>query len=357
MHEKDKIMAFEDRCSPQSAPSPPGIPHSPQNTSSATAMIYNNNNTTEHNNSSPINQEMSLSISTNQQLSMQVRVKQENESSPSPDVVTNQLQPINFSITKILSDNFGKISKKCEKRNSLFRPYDINENSSSTNSISNSNNNNSQNSKCVNKLTVSSVHKLSKYRRNSQSPADSAIDFSRTTTNGSVENVKNNLFASFNVSSSYPKIHEEILNSKHKFHQLHQHAQSPQQQHQQQQQYHQYHHQLAESAFSKIPPLGNLCKTVSQIGQSKCISPAIKNDLLPSPTSSTSSSMHHQHTISANQQISQSPLTPSGRDSGMDSSDDTKSESGSSTKDGDSAQLWPAWVYCTRYSDRPSSGK
>lgn len=42
-------MAFEDRCSPQSAPSPPGIPHSPQKTaivlvtnSSDSQNIYNN---------------------------------------------------------------------------------------------------------------------------------------------------------------------------------------------------------------------------------------------------------------------------------------------------------------------------
>ena len=24
---------------------------------------------------------------------------------------------------------------------------------------------------------------------------------------------------------------------------------------------------------------------------------------------------------------------------------------------GPNGQLWPAWVFCTRYSDRPSSGK
>lgn len=42
-------------------------------------------------------------------------------------------------------------------------------------------------------------------------------------------------------------------------------------------------------------------------------------------------------------------------DSGMESSEDTKSETGS-TKDENGSQLWPAWIYCTRYSDRPSSG-
>lgn len=34
-------MAFEDRCSPQSAPSPPGIPHSPQKT--AIVLVTNGN--------------------------------------------------------------------------------------------------------------------------------------------------------------------------------------------------------------------------------------------------------------------------------------------------------------------------
>lgn len=45
--------------------------------------------------------------------------------------------------------------------------------------------------------------------------------------------------------------------------------------------------------------------------------------------------------------------------SGLDSSDDTRSESGGSTKEdnGQGQSAWPAWVYCTRYSDRPSSGK
>lgn len=324
-------MAFEDRCSPQSAPSPPGIPHSPQNSTSATAMICTSSGT----NGSPIGHEMSLSISAPEQLSMQLRVKQEYaSSSPSSPDVTNDTQPINFSITKILSDNFGKVSSRkssSEKAGgTLFRPYDMNEILTNTGSNSAS--------KCVNKI-ASVVHKLSHYRGNSVSPSDSAIDFSRT--NDSLENAKNSLFASFNVTS-YPKIHDEIINGKHKYHHLQQH----------------YHH-LAESAFSKIPPLGNLCKTVSQIGQSSSISLTVKNDLLPSPTSSTSSVQHHHHqqTTPALQHPQNAMPTSSGRDSGMDSSDDTKSESGSSTKDGDSAQLWPAWVYCTRYSDRPSSGE
>lgn len=41
-----------------------------------------------------------------------------------------------------------------------------------------------------------------------------------------------------------------------------------------------------------------------------------------------------------------------------DSNHQEKSSSSSSSSEGGSSQpmLWPAWVYCTRYSDRPSSG-
>ena len=31
--------------------------------------------------------------------------------------------------------------------------------------------------------------------------------------------------------------------------------------------------------------------------------------------------------------------------------------SGADSKNGTNQSLWPAWIYCTRYSDRPSSGK
>lgn len=44
----------------------------------------------------------------------------------------------------------------------------------------------------------------------------------------------------------------------------------------------------------------------------------------------------------------------------IDLSKETKSEttaSANSSSDSQQPMLWPAWVYCTRYSDRPSSGK
>lgn len=275
-------MAFEDRFSPQSAPSPPGAPHSPQNTTSASAMIICSTNS-----SLPIHQEMSLNTS-NDRLSPAVVIKQE-------DCSTNQ---ITFSITNILSEKFGKINKKCEKKSSLFRPYDID-------SICN---------------TKSQVNRTINNKLTSRLDSESALDFSR---NNYLE--KSNILNNFN-QSVYPRIHEEILNSK------------------------KYQQHLSESAFSKIPPLGNLCKTVSQIGRQSTPSPVVRNDLLPSPISSVSSARNEGNGSQNSHQI------VANRDSGMESSDDAKSESGS-TKDDNGSQLWPAWVYCTRYSDRPSSGK
>lgn len=39
------------------------------------------------------------------------------------------------------------------------------------------------------------------------------------------------------------------------------------------------------------------------------------------------------------------------------SSDSDSSQASSTTKKNQQPLLWPAWVYCTRYSDRPSSGR
>lgn len=175
------------------------------------------------------------------------------------------------------------------------------------------------------------------------------------------------------AKSLYPKLHEDILNSS--------------------KQYQQYYQTrlLTDSVLAKYPPLGNLCKTVSQIGQSPS-TPSVSelnNTKLPisgrldssptkkpsmkrpssqldnapstgsslssdsqSATVSTSSSMSNETTTATTKNNHQS----NSLDSGMESSDDTKSETGS-TKDENGSQLWPAWIYCTRYSDRPSSGE
>ncbi|KAJ8963778.1 hypothetical protein NQ317_013170 [Molorchus minor] len=76
-----------------------------------------------------------------------------------------------------------------------------------------------------------------------------------------------------------------------------------------------------ESKPFGVAPLGSLCQTVSQIGSSVSRTPE------PIPRS-------------------RSPVKAT-----LSSPEDTKKDG-----DGNVPQLWPAWVYCTRYSDRPSSG-
>lgn len=72
-------MAFEDRCSPQSAPSPPGVPHSPQKNS--IVLSANGNESQNSFSSYTIDQEMSMMVPT---VSNQNLPKEENDLSPSP---------------------------------------------------------------------------------------------------------------------------------------------------------------------------------------------------------------------------------------------------------------------------------
>ncbi|RVE53147.1 hypothetical protein evm_002244 [Chilo suppressalis] len=88
-----------------------------------------------------------------------------------------------------------------------------------------------------------------------------------------------------------------------------------------------------ESDFNSLPPLGGLRQTVSQIGEvqkEKDIPKMVEAQKRPDSASSIVSS------------------TSSGAPSTCGSTDTSQSQQNS--------QLWPAWVYCTRYSDRPSSG-
>ncbi|CAK1593483.1 unnamed protein product [Parnassius mnemosyne] len=89
------------------------------------------------------------------------------------------------------------------------------------------------------------------------------------------------------------------------------------------------------SEFASLPPLGGLRQTVSQIGEiqkEREIPKTIELQKRPDSASSIVSS------------------TSSGAPSTCGSTD-----TNSQTSPGN-ATLWPAWVYCTRYSDRPSSG-
>ncbi|CAB3236298.1 unnamed protein product [Arctia plantaginis] len=88
-----------------------------------------------------------------------------------------------------------------------------------------------------------------------------------------------------------------------------------------------------EPDFSSLPPLGGLRQTVSQIGEQ----------------------IHKEREIPKVPEVQKRPDSASSVVSSTSSgapstcgSTDTNSQSGNGA-------LWPAWVYCTRYSDRPSS--
>ncbi|XP_024248129.1 homeobox protein engrailed-2a [Oncorhynchus tshawytscha] len=54
--------------------------------------------------------------------------------------------------------------------------------------------------------------------------------------------------------------------------------------------------------------------------------------------------------------VTEEPLKPRGENGDQCLSSDSDSSQASSNVPSKQPMLWPAWVYCTRYSDRPSSG-
>lgn len=319
-------MAFEDRCSPQSAPSPPGVPHSPHNT----AMICSDITSTSSLSTSP---EMALDVCNDDRVSP-MHVKQEDDTT-----VNHPETPIRFSITNILSNNFGKVNRKTggERKTSLFRPYDTEPNA--------------MQSSIPQKPTEDLIE--NNVQCTVQSKLNGVLDYSNRAhsffyNNNNLEHAKflqyyshhHNQFNLAAASTLYPRLHEDILNSK-KYHQ----------------QYYQPAPVLSDSAISKIPPLGNLCKTVSQIGQPTASKSPVSNLVKRSNHNiNDTEDQTERQQQQLQQQQQQKSQQANNLDSGLESSDDTKSETGS-TKDENASQLWPAWIYCTRYSDRPSSGK
>lgn len=94
------------------------------------------------------------------------------------------------------------------------------------------------------------------------------------------------------------------------------------------------------------PPLGSLCQTVSQIG---------KNNTTTTTTATTLSSITYddqqEQEQEQQQQENQNKSPTKQQQDTLPNPEEIKNE------DGKVPTLWPAWVYCTRYSDRPSSGK
>lgn len=362
-------MAFEDRCCSPSPP--PGIPHSPQNGNSFTT-----------------DQERSMSVSSIEHSErtspsmLHVSVKQEHNG-----IDENQQTPtpISFSITNILSNNFGtKISSRkiiSERKSSLFRPYDVEERRNDSRCTSRPRSDDGDDDEEEEEIVVADPEPMPKF-------TNGAIDFSSNATRNGVQShqpphhhhplishplhpnapLYSNFYAHNQypalTNNIYPRLHEEILNNQKKY-----------------QQYYQTTQLLSDSVLSKYPPLGNLCKAVSQIGQSTAVGAVTPiNNKITSPIAALSASqkkfngresVESTSTIASQSNQSMSAgaskdtnstaattKTPQSNslDSGMESSDDTKSETGS-TKDENGSQLWPAWIYCTRYSDRPSSGR
>ncbi|XP_058453027.1 segmentation polarity homeobox protein engrailed [Malaya genurostris] len=392
-------MALEDRCSPQSAPSPPHHHHhhhsqSPVNSATATMLTANGGTRC-----SPSGDEMSPLVPISPLL-----IKQE-VTDPIPPQPTQQ-SGISFSISNILSGSFGKApsatsqqtvspmaSPRCssnsnspngssfqlqhqrsfERRDSLFRPYDISKSPRLCSSNGSSSHNpyhtdsESQDSSCYEpQVAAAAAASMLMFNNNNNNNhhhyhprIPTLYDFG-TKAIPSID-PRSPLLNGFSATS-YPKLHEEIINSHRKFQAKLLENQA----------------KAAAAAATvhphSMPPLGSLCKTVSQIGQhvtssdratsgtagscnidtrsNASSSPKLSPRPIPKPTATVASSLPGN----GGRDAPTSGHSDNGHNDGGASSDDARSETGSS-KDGDSnGNLWPAWVYCTRYSDRPSSG-
>ncbi|XP_058125900.1 segmentation polarity homeobox protein engrailed [Anopheles ziemanni] len=479
-------MALEDRCSPQSAPSPPHHHHSSQSPASTTTVTMatataaaspasspaSKMTTVASAASSPSRDEMPLVVPISP-----LHIKQEPLCDP-PQPALQQQPPqqtatsITFSISNILSDRFGKTTvpqppspvpptrepspvvqlhlpysphtlqahhahlqtvahlhpghpalhpayavhhyhphpqslpivpqpqRPLERRDSLFRPYDIsksprlcssNGSSAATplphpyHTDSESQDSTSATSPATYGDIVSPASSAGPPPASSASPTGSygstrlpdVYDYSRKS-NPSALDHRAALLNGFSAAASYPKLHEEIINSHRKFQAKLIESQT----------------KTAAAAaaavaaaasvnHSHIPPLGSLCKTVSQIGQHVAGTGSLNGSSSASSNNGSGSFANANGTTNGTGDRGSGtgaskptpkpipkPLSVSGsegngggsvngsssHDGGMESSDDAKSET-SSTKDGENgSNLWPAWVYCTRYSDRPSSG-
>lgn len=231
-----------------------------------------------------------------------------------------------FSITNILSDTFGPPkSVKTEEPEphsdmKLFRPFEI-KNFIANNAAANNN----RAASFVQNFNPSSVF-LNSFRL-----SDIFNDYSTKANNNNNNNYVDNKASDnslrhsiYNTFSAYPKIHEEILN--HKAAKLSSPA-APNSQ--------STIGKITSSSTTSSHALGGLCKTISQIGQENCLSPP-------------------QSAASSNKSYTSEKFQQSSTESTIDS-DDCQSEASINTKDDN--KMWPAWIFCTRYSDRPSSGE
>jgi hypothetical protein len=184
-----------------------------------------------------------------------------------------------FSITNILSDNFGpkpmKIEQTSNDTKTIFRPFEM------KNFISNNNTTNGKSNIQKSSSVFLSNFRLSEifdYSTKNSSPHQNKSD---------TNSLRNSLY---NSLTSYPKIQEEILNSR-------------------------------RNALQQ--PLGSLSKTIQNFTQSPVTRVEVKEPK-EEPMKVDSFKMQHTSTDSID-------------------SDDCKSEA-SASKDESQNQMWPAWV-------------
>lgn len=196
------------------------------------------------------------------------------------------ISKFSFSISNILSDNFGPKPVKIEQSQNIFRPFD---------SINSKPHVQNSSSIFLSNFRLSEIFDYSTKHASTQNKSDS--------------NLRKSLF---NSLASYPKIHEEILNSHKKNPNTHQAS----------------NHNFLSTSSSKIPPLGGLCKTISQIGREN-----VTHSTLSSAAPLTSLTQSKNNSTDS-LKIQQS--------SDLDDSDDCTSEA--STSKDESQKMWPAWV-------------
>lgn len=223
---------------------------------------------------------------------------------------SSHAKSIGFSISNILSDNFGppktvKIegSESQSNQKTIFRPFEI------KNFICNSSNpNQSSGGKPITVQKPSSIF-LSNFR------LTDIFDYSTKQASPQIKSDSSSLRNSlYNSLASYPKIHEEILNSSHKKNPNTRQSSPSNHSH----------------SSTKIPPLGGLCKTISQIGQENVVQST-------SPSLSTTAALPAPQLQLNSLKIQQSSIS----DASVDS-DDCASEA--STSKDESQKMWPAWV-------------
>jgi hypothetical protein len=248
----------------------------------------------------------------------------------------NTTNKFSFSISNILSDSFGRIipKTKCTKKEKIFRPFEIVETEDNRQLSSNDNriyfnnlseNENSNNSNNSNQTYENSSEKI--IIKNFQFAELLQLTSKRLYDEANECNEKKSE-PLYNYAS-YSRNIDEIA------------------------EFNKTQNLFGSITQSYVPPLGSLSKAVSQIGQNNFSNLVISSNFSNFANTTSETSSKHSSEVPINTDFNFKSQN-SNQQENIDS-DDCKSET-SSNRD-DNQKMWPAWIYCTRYSDRPSSGK